>query len=292
MWALLLNLLKKLLLVSLMSMSSRTILISRIYDVSLSTLHLNWVWKSNCSSTWSALALTYLNSAEFTRVFSHLMTKTRPSVRVTILIWHVSLLRPNVLIAFVIVLTSMTLWPSLNKMSSSRLWSWSCASTVAIFTKVVQPLRLLLLHHLLIVLWIWIVPFASIQGWNKARRSMRTHSRMVNYASSLVVDLNYSRFILFFESILILVVIRLLHFITPFLIRYLLHSRCSTSWSAHGVAFFIACALAVVSFFLDDKLILSISLLLLKLHRNLIILICKLRMVVKSSKLFLTLIRS
>ena len=261
-----LNLLQKLLLMKLMSMTTSTVLITCVYHITFTTLHLNWTWKSYCScSRWILvmLILTKLNSAQFTRVFGHLKTmcKTSSAVWSTILIWHVIGSRSHgrkILVTFVVILASMTSRPTLwNEMSPSYLWSWTSTSTsCAVLAEVVESFWLLLLYKMA-MLRISIILALWNNWWNKTRRALWTYSYLVNVSSSLVIDLNNPWLVLLSYHIL-----WLLRDLESFCCVgcNLLYTGCSTYWSSHWVALLITWSLAVVAFFFNDKLIrLSVS---------------------------------
>ena len=294
--ALFLDLLQKLLLMKLMSMSPCAVLVPLAYHVSFASLHLDWTWKGNSScSRWilSMLILSYLDSTKFARVFGHLKTvwKATSTMRTAVLIWHMISSRSHgweILVTLVVVLTSMasgsTLW---NKMSPSYLWSMACASTsCAIFAEVVESLWLLLLYKMAMLRIRINVAFWS-NRWNKTRRALWTYSYLIDVASSLVVNLNNSWFVLLPDHIL-----WLLHFVSFGSVWCnLLNTRCSSYWPPHWVTLFIAWSLAVISLFFDYKLILlSVSFLAVHFEILLMLTLKLLMGIVKTTKFLFTLI--
>lgn len=123
---------------------------------------------------------------------------------------------------------------------------------------------------------------------------MWTYSVMVDDASSSVIDLDDSRFVLFSNVWILIIVWLLTHFVPFLILRTLFHARSATSRSSHGVALFITRPLAVIAFLFNHKLVLlSVTFVAIQLHLDLpiIILIGKLSMIIEASKFLFALIR-
>ena len=123
---------------------------------------------------------------------------------------------------------------------------------------------------------------------------MWAYSVMVDDTSSSVINLDNSRFVLFSNVWILIIVWLLTHFIAFLILRTLFDARSATSRSSHGVAFFITGPLAVIAFLFNHKLVLSIAFVTIQLHLDLsiiIILVGELRMVVEASKFLFALVR-
>lgn len=190
------------------------------------------------------------------------MSKAPTTMRSTVLIWHMvcrsSHLR-QVLVAFVIVLSTMTWRPTLrDEMPSTHLRTWASASaTSAVFAKVVQSLWLLLLYQMS-VLWVCITFPLWTNWWYKAWRALRTDSCIFNVTSSLIFNLYDSWFVLlFFNHLIIIPRLRLCHLITlSHILPKLLDPRRTATRSAHWVTLFVTRSLAIVPFLFNNELVL------------------------------------
>lgn len=220
------------------------------------------------------------------------MWKSSTTMRSTVLIRHVISGRSHrwkVLIAFIVVLTSMTSRSTLrDQMSSSHLWSMTCTTTsCAIFAEVVKSLWLLLLYKMAMLRIRIILAFLT-NWWNKTRRALWTYTYLINVSSSLVVNLNNSWLVLLPDHVLWL----LWHFVSLCPVwRNLLHTGCSTYWPTHWVTLFITRSLTIISFFFNNKLILlSVSFLAVHFEILLMLTLKLLMGIVESSKFLFTLI--
>lgn len=202
--------------------------------------------------------------------------------------------RIKILVTLVVILPSMTWWTSLRyQMSSTNLWTRTCAaSTGAVLAEVIQSFACLLLNEL-IMLWCWIIALPNRR--NEAGGSMWAYSVMVDDTSSSVINLDNSRFVLLSNVWILIIVWLLTHFIPFLILRTLFDTRSATSRSSHGVAFFVTGPLAVITFLFNHKLVLlSVAFVAIQLHLDLsiiIILVGKLRMVIEASKFLFTLVR-